>query len=234
MEHLKTLRIAVLQAGRAVEEAIERHGDYDDMCKALVFRAPEEADTFCVLDGEFPDSIDAYDVFVVTGSKFSVYDELPWIAPLEALIRDIVDSDKKLIGVCFGHQIIATALGGEVRKSPRGFGVGLMEYQLVADSDGETPISLYAWHQDQVVEAPEGAEIIARSDFCEIAGMRIGPRVITFQAHPEFTEAYMRVLAEARRGVVISEEQADASIASLAKAADKPTIQKMLEKFMSS
>ena len=66
MEHLKTLRIAVLQAGRAVEEAIERHGDYDDMCKALVFRAPEEADTFCVLDGEFPDSIDAYDVFVVT------------------------------------------------------------------------------------------------------------------------------------------------------------------------
>ncbi|MEM7739334.1 MAG: type 1 glutamine amidotransferase [Pseudomonadota bacterium] len=226
-------RMAVLQTGRSVPGSEKRHGDYDDMCKALMGRAPSEAETFAILDGDFPKTLDDYDVFVVTGSKFGVYEDHDWIAPLEDLIRQIYESGKKMIGVCFGHQIIAQALGGQVEKSDKGFGAGAMSYTLQLPGGQAQDISLYAWHQDQVVKAPEQAQTIASSEFCPIAGLRYDDRVLTFQAHPEFTKAYTEELAEARRGVVLTDEQADKALASLEQRINADVIQDMIFEFIS-
>ncbi|MEO1041998.1 MAG: type 1 glutamine amidotransferase [Pseudomonadota bacterium] len=233
MNGTSSQRMAVLQTGRSVPGSEERHGDYDDMCKALMGRAPDDADTFAILDGEFPDDITEYDVFVVTGSKFGVYEDHAWIAPLEELIRQIYDSGKKMVGVCFGHQIIAQALGGEVEKSDKGFGAGAMHYTLQGANGQTQDIALYAWHQDQVIRAPAQAETIASSDFCPIAGLRYGDRVLTFQAHPEFTKAYTEELAEARRGIVLTDEQADQALASLKTKINADLIQEMIFEFIS-
>ena len=228
----KSLRLAVLQTGRSIDEAIEEHGDYDEMCKALMLRGPTEADTFPVLEGVFPSSLEPYDVFIITGSKHGVYEDHDWLAPLESMIRDIFAANKKLIGICFGHQIIAKALGGEVAKSDRGFGVGVMDYQITDGRGVKNPIALYAWHQDQILTPPPNAETIASSDFCKYAGLRYGDCALTFQPHPEFTSDYVRLLAEARRGAVINEVQADAAIASLQRDVDAELVQAMIFDFV--
>ena len=108
------LRIAVLQTGRSIDEARARHGDYDDMCKALLGRNPDQADTFAVLDGHYPAAIDEYDLIVITGSKFGVYEDHDWIPRTQQIVRDAVAKGIKLIGICFGHQLIAQAMGAGV------------------------------------------------------------------------------------------------------------------------
>lgn len=226
------LRIAVLQTGRAVEGTIKTHGDYDDMCLALIGRTSNTADSFAVMDGEFPDGIDAYDVFVVTGSRHGVYEDHDWIPSLEDLIRKIYQTEKKLIGLCFGHQIIAQALGGHVVKSDKGYGVGLMPYDLIHQDGFKQPINLYAWHQDQVIQAPTEAEVILRSDFCPMAGLRYGARALTFQAHPEFTKGYMKCLFQRRGPDVLTQQKSALALDSLERPPDVSVIQTLLADFM--
>lgn len=228
----KALNIAVLQTGRTIPEALEEHGDYDEMCKAVVGRGPDEADTFAVLDGEFPPSLAPYDVIVITGSKHGVYEGHPWIAPLEELIREAMGEGKKLIGICFGHQIMAQALGGRVEKSDKGLGVGLLTYRVTDAAGDEQIYNLHAWHQDQVVEVPPGAEIIARSDFCAIAGLRYGDQAISLQPHPEFSANYMRALIVARVDSALSREMAEVALDSLQGVCHSPTIAAMFQDFM--
>jgi GMP synthase-like glutamine amidotransferase len=226
------MKMAVLQTGRALEYTSAAHGDYDDMCKAMLNRAPGEADTFAVLDNQFPENITDYDVAVITGSSHAVYEDHNWIQPLETIIRDAYKGGVKLIGVCFGHQIIAQALGGVVEKSDLGFGVGVMDYTLVGDAGASSDISLYAWHQDQVVTPPADAEVVAQSDFCRFAALRYGNKALSFQAHPEFTKEYMNDLAEARRGGVISDEMGDEAIASLSRSVDAEVVKSMMVAFL--
>lgn len=228
------LRVAVLQTGRAIPEALAEHGDYDMMCKRVIGYGPDEADTFAVLDGHFPESFEDYDVLVITGSKHGVYEGHPWIAPLENTIRSAMDAGKRMIGICFGHQIMAQALGGKAVKSDKGLGVGLMDYRFVNADRSETPMRLYAWHSDQVVEAPPGAQVIASSDFCPIAGLRYGDQAITVQPHPEFTKGYMEALISTRRGTaVLAEDLAVKAQASLAQPAHTADAEQMLQDFIS-
>lgn len=229
------LSICTLQAGRSPEGALrEAHGDYDEMCKALLGRAPDQSDTFAVLDGEFPESLEPYDVILVTGSRHGVYEDHPWIPPLEDLLRGAYAGGKRIIGICFGHQILAQALGGKVEKSDKGFGIGVMDYEFVDEAGGSQTLSLCAWHQDQIMTPPAGAEIIARSDFCPVAGLRYGDRAISFQAHPEFAPAYMRDLITSRRGGMISESAADEALAGLERPVHKSEIQALLGDFLAS
>lgn len=223
-------RVAVLQCGEAIESAREEFGDYDEMCKAMLGLAPHEADSYRVFDEHFP-AVDDYDVFVVTGSRFGVYEPHDWIMPLENLIREVHRKRKKMVGVCFGHQIIAQALGGRVAKSDKGLGVGLMRYQM-SDAKGQLrDVSLYVWHQDQVIDAPAKAEVIASSSFCPVAALKYGEQILTFQAHPEFTEGYERALLSERRGVALSEEAADRGLESLARPSDSAQICQILTEF---
>lgn len=230
---VEDLRIAVLQTGRTIESAIEEHGDYDEMCKHVVGRTAQTADTFAVLDGIFPESLEGYDVLVITGSKHGVYEDHPWVAPLEALLRDAMAQGLKIIGICFGHQVLAQALGGVVEKSERGLGVGLMDYDFIGPDGARTPHKLYAWHQDQVIKAPPGAQVVATSSFCPIAGLRYGDQAISLQPHPEFSAAYMRALVEARTGTSLTEQQAADALTSLKQHDDSQRVAQLFQRFMS-
>ena len=158
-----------------------------------------------------------FDGYVLTGSASSVYDDVPWIAPAEDFVRAVVDRGIPVAGICFGHQLLAQALGGKVEKAPVGWGMGVHAYDLELD-DGPTTMRLQAMHQDQVVALPEGARVWARSEHCPIAGFTVGDRVWTVQAHPEFSAPFAGALIDRRRPLV-GDEWADAAAATL----DDPT-----------
>lgn len=192
------MKIGILQTGHAPEDLIGTSGDYDQMFRALLAGHGLDFETYSVVDGQFPDGAQAADGWLITGSKHGVYEDHPWIPPLEALIRDIHSRGLPMIGVCFGHQIIAQALGGKVEKFSGGWSVGRTEYV----AGGET-LALNAWHQDQVTRRPAGARVLASSEFCENAILAYGDTIWTVQPHPEFTAEFIGGLADTRgKGVV--------------------------------
>jgi len=213
------MRIGILQTGDAPDELIEQHGNYNEMFERLLGQnhADFEFQVFRVLDGQLPDNVELNDGWLITGSRFSAYGKQPWIPALKDFIRQIVDAGQPLVGICFGHQIIAEALGGRVEKSDKGWGLGVDTYRLApgASIDDQEQIMLNIFHQDQIVELPPGAEVYASSDFCEYAGMVIGDQVLTIQAHPEFRAEFNRQLLEARKTSVIPGDLANTAIEAL-------------------
>jgi GMP synthase (glutamine-hydrolysing) len=187
------MKIGILQTGHSPDEVRDTLGNYSQMFAQLLEGQGYEYETFNVVDGIFPEGPDVVDAWLITGSKHGVYEDHDWIPPLEQLIREIRNSGRPLIGVCFGHQIIAQALGGKVEKFKGGWAIGRQNYQV----NNET-ISLNAWHQDQVVSLPEGARVIASNDFCENAGLMIGDSIMTIQPHPEFTAPMIQALIDFR------------------------------------
>jgi len=187
------MKIGILQTGHAPDEVLGTLGDYDTMFARLLDGHGFEFETFNVVDMEFPDGPDVCDGWLITGSKHGAYEDHPFIPPLEDLIRGINAARRPMVGICFGHQIIAQAMGGKVVKFDGGWSVGRREY----DYKGET-LAVNAWHQDQVVEVPEGAEVIASNDFCENAALVYGDRIWTIQPHPEFGADMVDALATHR------------------------------------
>jgi GMP synthase-like glutamine amidotransferase len=189
--------IGILQTGEAPEGLLEK-GDYPDMFVRLLEGYGFDFRTWRVLDLEFPETVQEADGWLITGSKFGVYEDHAFIAPLEQFIRDAFAARVPVAGICFGHQVMATALGGKVEKYAGGWSVGPTQY----DFDGET-LTLNAWHQDQVTAPPPGAEVIAATPFCAYAGLAYDDRGISVQPHPEFRDDFIAGLIESRgRGLV--------------------------------
>lgn len=176
------MRIGILQTGHAPDEVQQDHGDFAAMFARLLNGNGFEFSTFNVVDMEFPETVAQMDGWLITGSKFGVYDDAPFIAPLAQFVRDAHAAKIPMVGICFGHQIMARALGAPVEKFDGGWAIGRNEY---AGELGD--IALNAWHQDQVLAVPEGAEVILKSDFCKIAGLRYGDWGWSIQPHPEFS-----------------------------------------------
>lgn len=192
------MKIGILQTGHAPDTLIDDTGDYDQMFSEMLDGHGFTFAPYAVVDGTFPDDAGDAGGWLITGSRHGAYDDLPWIAPLEQLIRDIQARDLPLIGICFGHQIIAQALGGKVEKFTDGWAIGRTEY----NQDGQI-LALNAWHQDQVTQLPKGAKVLGRNDFCENAILAYGDTIWTVQPHPEFDSGFIDGLIRTRgRGLV--------------------------------
>ncbi len=223
------MTIGILQCGAIPEPLQAAHGPYAAMVRRML--GPERQTTvFDVTAGVWPEpgSCDAY---LLTGSTAGVYDDLPWIADLMAFLRN-VRGRAKLVGICFGHQAMAEAFGGQVIQSPKGWGIGLQRYDVVDRAwwmDGADHVDIPASHQDQVVTPPPGAAVTLSSAFTPYAGLDYGD-AISFQFHPEFGSAFGTALIETRRdryGVL-----ADPAIASYAQPDDCARVGQWIGRFL--
>lgn len=185
------MRLGILQAGEINPEMKAGLPTYRDMYDELFSGPGVELTYYQVMDNVFPARPDECDAYIVTGSPVGVYDEFDWIPTLMDFLRNAYAAGQQLVGICFGHQVIAEALGGKAEKSDKGWGVGVRTVAITDHGDlipdHHADVSLLYMHQDQVVKTPPGAEVLAGDSFCPIAAYKIGEQVLCMQGHPEFT-----------------------------------------------
>ncbi|MBC6416588.1 MAG: type 1 glutamine amidotransferase [Rhodospirillales bacterium] len=189
--------IGILVCGRPPASLEERHGAYDGMFRRLLAGRGFTFRSYAVLKGNIPADIHEAGGWLITGSRFGAYEDHAWIPPLEDFLRRAYAAAVPIVGVCFGHQIFAQALGGKVEKFAGGWSIGRVCYDLKG-LGADTPI--LAFHQDQVVEKPAEAQEAGASPFCRHAAFSYGGRAYTVQPHPEFGPDYLADLLQARRG----------------------------------
>jgi GMP synthase-like glutamine amidotransferase len=233
------MKIGILKADSVMPALQEQHGDYSDMFTSLFLTVDPRCDIaiYEVEHGQYPADIDDCNGYLITGSKRSVYEDEAWIQALGEFVQRLHELKKPLVGICFGHQLVAQYLGGKTEKSDKGWGVGRHETRLcgarITATGTATRFALLSSHQDQVTHLPDDAEIIAESDFCPIAGMQIADHILTFQGHPEFDEAYARALLEIRRPQV-GEQTYSKALASLNESSDQRAVASWILAFLDS
>ena len=179
-----------------------RFGDYPDIFVDLLASFHIDSVVYDLTQNIFPSSTEEADFFIITGSKKSCYEDIDWIHRLCNFIREGRANNTKIIGICFGHQVIAQSLGGVVEKSSKGWGIGIHTYQLLENHeyfDYQSHINTLVSHKDQVIEAPSGTQIIATSDFCPYAALGYDNNIISIQGHPELEVDYIKTILDIRR-----------------------------------
>ena len=200
--------IGILEADIMDDDVQKRYGGYLDMFKKLLSAADAQLafQTYQVKLHQYPQHINECDVYLITGSKSSCYEDVDWIHRLKQFVVDCVEQEKKLLGICFGHQLIAHALGGRVQKSDKGWGIGMVSSDVTHTAHWIMPkqqqVNLLVFHQDQVTRLPPKASLVASNDFCPIASYHVDGSILTFQGHPEFNHGYLQYLMTKRRDII--------------------------------
>ena len=233
------MRIGILQCDR-VRDALRDQGfeDYPEVFEKR-FREVDPELEFLVyrcLDGELPHDPRACDAYISTGSRFSVLDSDEWIRALEKFVLGLLTEGIPYVGICFGHQLLAQAMGGTVVQADIGWGVGVSENRIGGDywwmgDERLNDVNLIVSHQDQVSGIPDGMRVIGGSDFCPNYFCVVDDRALTIQGHPEFSRDYSRALMELRRGV-IPDQVIEAGIASLDKRVDDHAVFRWMLRFL--
>ena len=241
------MHIGILKTDAVRPEWVDEFGEYPDMFERLVLAADPSA-TFSVWDveeGVYPSDsdVDTVDGFIITGSKSSAYADKEWIRNLERLVQELHAKRKKMVGICFGHQVIARALGGTVAKSEKGWGVGVNVYNvsgLPVQGDDEVRdggsgfLKLVASHQDQVTVLPPGARTLVSNDHCENAGFVIGDHVLTLQGHPEFSAEYSEAIMAFRHDMIGAERVAQGRASLVTHQHEGPRVARWMVDFLSA
>ncbi len=232
------MKIGILQCDR-VREALREQGfnDYPDMFMERLRAVDPDLDfaVYRCLDGEFPPDPAACDAYLCTGSRFSVLDPDEWIRELERFVVTLVEARIPYIGICFGHQVLAKALGGTVERAAVGWGVGVSENvidepQPWMEDDVLRDVNLVVSHQDQVTRVPDGMAVLGGSDFCPNYFCAVGSHALSIQGHPEFSLAFTRALMDIRRGI-IDDAVLDKGVESLQRRVDDDAVFRWMVNF---
>lgn len=155
-------------------------------------------EVFEAFAGDLPKTIDKKAIYVISASRANPCSEIPWLVNLKQFIKELHHNKAKIIGISFGHQLIAHTLGGRVENAIVGLALGIREVQLchteAINYFSGRKLNLFHYHQQQVVALPPTSELFAYSKFCPIEGFTIGKHIITIQGHPEYSEKYIRFL----------------------------------------
>lgn len=200
-----SLRICILETDILRPELVDQYQGYGRMFEQLFERQPVAAQfsVYNVVEGHYPPDNEHFDAYLVTGSKADSFATDPWIQTLKEYLLDRYKRGHKLIGICFGHQLLALLLGGKAERAEQGWGVGVHHYRIASQPAWMDPpldeLRLLISHQDQVTRLPENATLLASSDFCPNAAYHIEDQVLCFQGHPEFVHDYSRALLDLRQ-----------------------------------
>jgi GMP synthase-like glutamine amidotransferase len=232
-------KIGILTAGQVRDDLVERHGEYPDMFKRLLITADPHIETvaYRVYDAEYPTHIDDNDAYVISGSRYAVYDPDPWIRRLEDYVRQLYAARKPTVGICFGHQMMARALGGVTEKAPQGWGIGKHIATITEPRGWMNPAApaygVFVSHQDQVIRLPPPAERLATNAHCPNAMFVIDDFFLGIQGHPEFTGEFAHDLA-AGRIETYGEETFARALPTYRETVDSPLIARWILRFLAA
>lgn len=231
------MKVALLQTDVLHPEFLDEYLGYGHMFQQLFGAAGLEvqSEIFSVIDGIYPEHPGAFDALLVTGSKADAFSDEPWVLQLADYLRARHAQGQKLLGICFGHQLLAHALGGRAERAQGGWGVGVMDYQWQSRPawlKAEAPVfKLICSHRDQVTALPPGATLLAANAFCPHAAFHMGDKVLAFQGHPEFTADYGAALLK-KRWADIGEDRAGPALESYQQGHDGLAVAKVMADFI--
>ena len=230
------MNVAILNCDQIKPEFEQAYGQYPKMFKSLFNKIDQEIifSEFDVMHGEYPQDLNSIDLFIITGSRADAYADIPWINDLKAFINKLNAEKKNLFGVCFGHQIIAQALGGKVAKAESGWHVGVDQLVLLDDSlMDQTTLDLIFSHQDQVIEMPPTAKLIGTcGSNCPNAAFTIVKHIVALQGHIEFSKSFAKDLLEMRKEILGNKKYSRA-MNSLVKDTDEVLLTQAVVNFLS-
>lgn len=219
------MKLCVIETGLPPRPLQDRFAMYGDMTAQWLGRSLPEARfaVASVIRDEALPAVEAFDGYLITGSRHGVYDDLPWMRDLRAFLLRAREARKPVFGICFGHQIMAAAYGGEVRKSGRGWAVGVREYRY-APAAGLANGGALCFHQDQVESVPEGGHVVGGDAHCPIGALIYDFPAMSVQYHPEFTKDYIQALTALSAGGILPVDLAEAAIGSLSAPVDNDRV----------
>ena len=231
------MNIGLIETGRGTSELQARHGRFTEWFRDLLSTQDGNLTftDYAAVDGQIPSRPGECAAYVITGSPHSVYEDLPWRAPLQDFLREVSSLGQRIVGICFGHQLLADTFGGEVRRATQGWGIGVHRYDVHAPmpwmDEDITGFDSLVSHQDQVVSPPPGARVIAGSSFCPNGVLQINDNVLSFQNHPEMPFEVSSDLMDLRRDIIEPQVLA-AGRASLARPVDREMMARWMVRFL--
>ena len=197
--------LCIIEAGFINPALAKQYPSYSEMFSVFLKTNSRnwKVTSYDIYNNNFPSNIDFYDGFLITGSSFGVYENYKWIIQTIRIINNILDKNKQIVGICFGHQIIAQAISGLVEKSNNGWGVGIKEIKFHKQKpwfhNKIDNLRLISFHQDQVIKIPDYADHLGGNSFCKYYSFGVENFVFTLQGHPEFSKKYALDLLHLRR-----------------------------------
>lgn len=209
-------------------------GDYPEFVARLL--PDQELVVYDLVAGQFPENLGECDAWITSGSRRSVYEEAPWVVEFADLVRRLHREERKLVGICFGAQMIAHALGGVVGPAPGGWAVGIKTVEVISARPWMDPPASSFWilhsNADQIKSLPPGARVLGRAEEVPVSALAVGDHILGLQGHPEFSPEYSAVLMEARRGNPIPDEVVEAGLASLVEPPDTALLAGWIKNFI--